>query len=222
MPDPSCVWTRQPAWMENCAFTPKEAGVLTSANGRVGLGAVLIVECSATGRFLMARKSFRAGYEMNDRLAFPGGMVRGSEETATMSDMIAISLEQRARAEAGISFGDIHSLVPLHRFPPVAATYTVRGHAVTTAIIAFHALVDHEVAVAAQDDGSTYDARWRDLDSIWPEISFANSISLAQLVWGRLTTIERRRVRTMLDQAAQKAIEDARRAELPAPAIPWH
>lgn len=163
----------------------------------------------------------RAGYEMNHRLTFPGGMVRASDAAATISDMITMSLEHRLRAEAGIGFSDVHSLTALDQPPPVVATYAVRRRAVTTAILAFHALVDHEIAIAAEGDGSTYDPRWRDLNSIWPEISFANGVSLAQLVWGRLTTVECRRVRALLDPAAQKAIEDARNAELPAPLIPW-
>ena len=175
--DPS----RSHGWMERCEFRPAEGGMLTSANGRVGLGAVLMAECSATGRFLMARKSFRAGYEMNHRLTFPGGMVRASDAAASLCDMITTSLEHRALVEARLSLNDVPSLAALDQLPP---------------------MVEYEHPETAGGDGSTYDTRWRDLDSIWPEVSYANGISLAQLVWGRLTPTERQHVQAVGSRSA--------------------
>lgn len=96
VPDAYRGCSTEPAWMEACAFRPNEVGILTSTYGNAGLGAVLIVECSATGRFLMARKSFRAGYEMNDRLTFPGGMVRARGAITTTPSRLQSSPFTRA------------------------------------------------------------------------------------------------------------------------------
>jgi len=211
-----------PAWIDRCDFVANEHGVIMSGDGRVGLGAVLILECRETGRFLLARKSFRQGYEMNHRFAFPGGMIRVQENTRSdLSRLIPMALEHRVLVESGLSFGSMGPIRALDQVPPVVATYTVRGQRVTTAIVAFYSILEAEVGIAIVGDGSTYDADWRDLDTIWPQIASANGISLAQLVWERLTSPARTRVSALLGSAARRAREDASRAGWPAPFIPW-
>ena len=212
-----------PPWVDRWDFAANEDGVIMSGDRKVGLGAVLILECRETGRFLLARKSFRQGYEMNHRLTFPGGMVRVQENTTSdLSRLIPMALERRVLVESGLSFANLGPIRALDQVPPVVATYTVRGERVTTAVIAFHSMTEEEVAgVAKFGDASTYDARWRDLDIIWPQIASANGISLAQLVWGRLTSQARARVSALLGSAAQRSREDAERVGWPAPFIPW-
>ena len=207
-------------WFDRRNCAPNSTGIVTSEDGKFGLGALLIIECSTTGRFLMARKANRPGYEMNHRLTFPGGMIRSDTAVGSMNDWIETSLNQRVMTEVGINCDDLE-IYPLDQYPPVVATYNVQGRRVTTAIMAFHAVVRVEIQADEPRDDSTYDPRWRELSSIWPETSDANGVSLIPLVWDRLALVEASRAKALLSNACSTAIEDAREAQLPAPLIPW-
>ena len=210
----------QSDWLRHHRFEPNEKGVVTTNEGRFGLGAVLIVECPQTQRYLMVRKSSRPGYEMNDRLAFPGGMVRSNGRKGSITDWIRESLRQRVRAEVGLDVEalDVRSL---EDHPPVIATYSVHRKSVTTAILAFTAETTNELPPVKPRDDSIYDGGWRTLEAIWPEISDANGLSLAQLVWERLSQGEQLRVMSLLVHAGHAAIRDAIAAGAPKTSIPW-
>lgn len=207
-------------WLRHHQFGPTEQGIIAADNGRFGLGVVLIIECPRTRRYVTVRKSRRPGYEMNDRLAFPGGMVRSNERKGSIDNWIRESLRQRVRAEIGL---DVEALDirPVRDHPPVTATYSVHRKSVTTAILAFTAETTNELPLVKPQDDSVYDGGWRTLDAIWPEISDANGLSLAQVVWERLSREEQLRVMSMLAHARHAAIRDAIAAGVPKTNIPW-
>jgi hypothetical protein len=77
-------------WLEQVAVS--ELGIVMDDQRRFGLGAVLIVEQRGTQDVLLIRKSARPGFEGNDQLAFPGGMIRPRSSHGNVREWICHSL----------------------------------------------------------------------------------------------------------------------------------
>jgi 8-oxo-dGTP pyrophosphatase MutT (NUDIX family) len=187
---------------------------------RCGLGAVLIVERSGTRDFLLVRKCARPGFEGNNQLAFPGGMIRPSGTHHTLTDWIAQSLQERVAAEVNLDLSHYPPITMLAVVPPIVAAYTAKGQRRHTVIMPFRVTVRSDFQPYVQDT-TVYDPGWRDCREVWSEITPTNRLIAAQHEWARLTEQERRSAQPSIAEALGQAATWAAEIGFPPPVAPW-
>jgi len=197
-----------------------EFGTVMDEHGRFGLGAILIIERSRTQDVLLVRKSPRPGFEGNDQLAFPGGMVRPSGTHTTLSDWIHHSLQERVSVEVKLELSICPPMTMLAVTPPIVAACTAKGQRRHTIIFPFCLTVRSDFQPCAQDT-TVYDPGWRDLRDVWSEITPTNRLIAAQYVWPRLTEQERRAAHPSVAEALAQASTWAAEIGFPPPSAPW-
>jgi hypothetical protein len=210
--DPHAPWLR--------TLHVSESGTAVGEGGRFGLGAVLVVERGHTRELLLARKSYRRGYEGNDQWAFPGGRVRPSAEGGDITNWIQASLATRVLAEVNLDLSSQEQYSPLDSCPPVVAAYTARGGRRHTVILPFTLALGPEFCPWSHD-ATVYAPGWHMPMNLWHEITPTNRLIAAYYLWNRLAEAERQAAQPWLVEALQQAAEWAAEVQLPAPAAPW-
>ena len=106
-------------WFEDQNFHLSPQTIVGIRGGRIGIGCFVMLECSATGRFLLGRKSFRENFDNSQKFTFPGGMVRTKTlKEGSFSDWVSQSMRVRHRAEMGIDTDLLESVAPQDVLPP--------------------------------------------------------------------------------------------------------
>ena len=197
-----------------------EGGIVAGQDERFGLGAVLIVEHQRSRSLLFVKKSYRPGFEGNNQLAFPGGMVRSNGQAASLTHMIWASLAARVAAEVSLDLRAYEAIAPLEGQPPVVAAYNVKGRRRHTALLPFVLSVSQPFTPASQD-ATVYAAQWQAPMNCWAEITPTNRLIAAYYLWSRLSAVERARAKPSVEEAFQQATAWAREVELPSPVPLW-
>lgn len=205
-------------WFENRDLHLGENGIVGFDQGRLGIGAFVMVECEASKRFLLGRKAYRPGLDISDQFTFPGGMVRTqSLDVGTFGRWLTQSIATRHKAEVGIGIEQFVSVAAQDHLPPYVGSYVVNGAAVTSVVLPFHAQLSNELTASASDP-TVYDVGWRSVEDLWSEISPSNGLALANLVWDRLGSRERSDVQRQLESAYQRMAVAAAHAK-PIPSL---
>lgn len=205
-------------WLQNLSIA--EDGIVAGQEGRFGLGAVLIIEHQRSRRLLFVKKSYRPGFEGNDQLAFPGGMVRSPGQATSLTRTIWSSLAARVRAEVGLDLQAHNAIAPLEGQPPVVAAYTAKGRRRHTVLLPFALSVSQTFTPVSQD-ATVYGAQWQESMTCWAAITPTNRLIAAYYVWPRLSEVERARAKPSVEEALQQATMWAREVQLPSPVPPW-
>lgn len=206
-------------WLEQ--VTVSELGIVMDDQRRFGLGAVLLVEQSGTRDVLLVRKSARPGFEGNDQLAFPGGMIRPRDShSSNVRDWICHSLQERVAAEVNLDLTRCAPLGMLPVAPPIVAAYTAKGQRRHTVIIPFCLTVQSDFQPCTHDT-TVYDPGWRNLHDVRSEITPTNRLIAAEYMWPRLTEQERRIAQPSVAEALVQASTWAAEMGFPLPVAPW-
>lgn len=139
---------------------------------------------------LFVRKSYRPGFEGNGQLAFPGGMIRGSERRARLESWIHASLTVRVAAEVNLDLPTYGKITPLKVIPPIVAAYTAKGRRWHTVILPFTLSLTQDFRPWSQDS-TVHDPGWRTPLRLWSEITPTNRLIAAYYLWPRLSDRER-------------------------------
>ena len=205
-------------WLQN--INVSAAGIAMAGGGRFGLGVLLVAELARTGQLLFARKSYRPGFEGNDQLTFPGGMIRPQDRQKGMAHWMQDSLATRVAAEVGLEVQDYRRITPLEVTPPVVTTYIAKGQRRYTVILPFVLSMTQAFSPSTQDP-TVYDPGWCTPVRVWREITPANRLIAAYYLWPRLSQWERAAAQPCLAEALQQSAAAAAAVYLPTPAAPW-
>jgi hypothetical protein len=118
--------THRNVWIEDLVVAA--SGVVQRPDGRVAIGAVLLIE-NAAGEIVFVKKAPKPGYEFSGLDTLPGGMLRSAGGGPISPDdlgRIAFeSLLMRASAEAGYLPESVPAVIELN--PPPTTSYNVGG-----------------------------------------------------------------------------------------------
>lgn len=205
-------------WLRNMRIA--EDGIVGGQNGRFSIGAVLVIEYGRSRKLLFVKKAYRLGFEGNDQLAFPGGMVRSNGQVTNLNSKIWASLGTRVAAEVSLDLQSYEALTPLEGQPPVVAAYTAKGRRRHTVILPF-VLTICQLFTPSTQDSTVYDAQWQEPIGRWAEITPTNRLIAAYYLWSRLSETERARAQPSLVEALQQSTAWAKEVQLPLPVTPW-
>lgn len=116
------------------------------------------------GMVTIVQKTPVVGYELSEKWAFPGGLVRGTE-VPSLSNAIVQSVKSRALSEAGLILRDIEFLDGEWSHLCPITRYTVRGTEQFTLVIPTIAKVEFQQELRT-DDQSIKDAKWQLISSL--------------------------------------------------------
>ena len=118
---PESLTNRFP-WMQSFEFIDS---IAMQRNLQLGLGAVLY-QSTQPGSVLAVRKAPKPGYRFSSKWAMPGGMIRSSEQLATVSDEVFNSLQNTVNRETSWQSNADFWQIP-DWYYPLATSYEVRG-----------------------------------------------------------------------------------------------
>ena len=197
-----------------------DEGIVFGGGGAFGIGALLVLRCASTSRILMARKSFREGFEGSNQFTFPGGMLR-SNEPLDFNACVGETLQNRVLAESGISIQSLDVVKPMDHWPPIIGRYIIRGdQLVCSSILPFYGETDIELP-AWTDDSTVHSVAWYDPVEVMPEVTQTNALILAQILWSQWSQDEQQMIKPMLQPHFEAVTENAAVVGAPLPRPPW-
>ena len=202
------------------AVTVSQDDIVIGEPHGCGVGGVLMIEHAGTGALLMARKSARPGFEGNDQLAFPGGMVRARSPQHSLTEWILRSLHERVVAEVQLDLSTCEQVQMLAVNPPIVAAYTAKGQRRHTVLLPVTLTVSHDFQPHTQDP-TVYDPGWYDPRLLWSDITPTNRLLAALYLWPRLTESERMVAQPSATEALEQASGWATEIGFLPPIAPW-
>lgn len=197
-----------------------QEGIVFGRAGAFGIGTLLVLRCPNTHGVLMARKSYRKGFEGSNQFAFPGGMLRANG-ALDFEACLETTLQNRVLAEAGVSIQSVHKLIPLDQRPPVVGRYTIRGRQlVSTSILPFYGETDVELP-ASTNDATVHSVGWYDPIDVMHEMAQTNALILAQALWAEWSIAERAKIKPILVPHFEAVTENAKCVGAMLPLAPW-
>ncbi|MEM9623725.1 MAG: NUDIX domain-containing protein [Pseudomonadota bacterium] len=210
-------------WFEPISLGPE--GIVSGRQGAFGLGTLLVLKCSATQRVLMARKSFREGFEGSNQFTLPGGMLRsdGALEFGPLdfNRCLGETLAKRVQAETGVALKSVDGLVSLDQWPPIVGRYTIRGdQLVAASILPFYGETQHELSTLTNDP-TVHSAAWYDPVEVMHEVTQTNALILAQVFWPDWSVAEQEKIKPILLPHFEAVLDNAEFVGAWSPISPW-
>ena len=206
-------------WIED--LTISSDGIVRRSDGRVAIGAVLLIENDA-GEIVVVTKAPKPGYDFAGLDVLPGGLLRSKGfGDIGQSDLLRIthqSLSARAKAEAGFL-----SDAPPNRIefdPPPTTSYTVRGAQQYVVVLPHFVKAKRDFSPATADRSVTM-ARWVDPLEVVPNFAPANCIIVCKFIWPRLGSAAREKCRPSIEKAAAECQRWAQEARMPPVDMKW-
>jgi hypothetical protein len=203
---------------------PSHDGIWLQENGKYeyGIGCVAFCQHSNDNSVLLIKKTpkqYKKTYEFGDMLACPGGMVRGAEGK-TWGEAILSSVQDRVLKETGIILNNpVSTMVLEPGFAPITCYNTRFGSKYT---LTLHLIFPEcEAKPTATDDPSVQEAIWQKLPLPWSQISPANRIILARILWPKLPKAERNDVRPIVQKAWDQCSQWGENVGLELHSPPW-
>jgi hypothetical protein len=150
-------------WLATLTLHP--GSIAASADGRFGLGAILVVEDAETHAIVFVRKAQKMRYEFSSMLAFPGGMVRLGSHPDDLALEIVRSLIQRVHAETGLEMSlEKIGLLDISTAP--TTRYWAKGSYRHTIVLPFYMKLTQQSKLRP-NDSSIEEAFWRSAPYPW-------------------------------------------------------
>jgi 8-oxo-dGTP pyrophosphatase MutT (NUDIX family) len=205
--------THQNAWIEDLVVAA--SGVVQRSDGRVAIGAVLLIE-NAAGEIVFVRKAPKPGYEFSGLDTLPGGMLRSAGGGPISPDdlgRIAFeSLSMRVSAEAGYLPESAPAVIELN--PPPTTSYNVGGDRKYVVVLPYATAAPQGFRPVASDRSVTT-ARWVNPLEVIPNLAPANCIIVCKFIWPRLDAALREKCRASIGNAAADCKRWAQEAGVP-------
>ena len=193
------------------------ANIWTVQQGRCAIGVVLLVESSAS--VALIRKARVKGYEFSDRLALPGGLVRGVCGPA-FAPCFEQSIRARAEEEAGLTAEQLSELVIVApEFAPVSR-YTVKCVERFTAVFTVRANIKRPQPLVSADK-SIQEAFFSPLPPKWEVLAPANRLILARAMRDHADDNVKTAARASVNEALAFCNDAAAIVNVPPVPDPW-